>query len=58
MSHLHFADEGKYDQLLDVVRGAHGSAGGDALVWYGEPGQKPESPDRGDGYHPEAQFAE
>ena len=42
VSHLHFADDGKYDQLLDVVRGAHSSAGGDALIWC-EPGQKPES---------------
>jgi len=42
VSHLHFAGESKYTQMLDVVRRAHGSAGGDALVWR-EPGQKPKN---------------
>ncbi|MCK4651766.1 MAG: hypothetical protein KAT13_01590, partial [Methanosarcinales archaeon] len=43
VSHLHFAEEDEYDQLLDVVMGAHASAGGDALIWR-EPRRKPESP--------------
>ncbi len=41
VSHLHFADENEYEQLLDAVQGAHDNAGGDALVWHEPP--KPES---------------